>query len=333
MPIFQTALSLFPSYLSSFFPPNVGATRFSNSSLYGDFLSNAGTAGLALPYRFLVFFECGSWLDQRIALMPFMSEKLTLKAFSTNVPSKYFSTLERDIGGPKRRLPYTTTFDEELTVQFYCSNNLMEYGFFQRWMDNIIDPVTRYVSFYDDFAKDTNVTLILVPNGYKFNVSSSGAALNIGDITEDMKNGKLRGVRFTEVYPRSMNINGGTLEWAGNTKPMFVNVNFAFREAVDVTTYDDYMDNAIRQLQSVDASLRGEAMMDEWSKTHPEEQIAMDGLAQALRGNNANIMGEAEQDAKAFGNLNMPEANAQVADQGRVINFNPPPATPGSFAT
>jgi hypothetical protein len=135
---FQNALTLFPSYYSSFLPPNVGPTQFSQTSIYGDFLSNMGTEGLGLSQRFILYIE-GPWLEDNFSYMSTKYDvRMMLRAFSVNVPGKYMSTLERDIAGPKRRIAYTSTFDDDLTVQFYCSPDLSEYGFMQKWFDSII---------------------------------------------------------------------------------------------------------------------------------------------------------------------------------------------------
>ncbi len=317
MTTFQTALTLFPSYLSSFFPPDVGKTQFNQTSAYGDFLSNAGTNGFAFSYRFLAFIE-SPWLDENFAFRSSqMDKRMTLRACSVNVPGKYFSTLDRDIAGPKRRIPYTATFDDELTLQFYCSTDMAEFGFMQKWMDGIIDPVTRYVSYYDDFAKNTKITLVFVPNTMK----------TMDQMMNAYQSNKLRGIRFTEVYPRSMNVNGGTVEWGSNNKPMFTNVSFAFREAVDITTYDQNVSNALRALAAINADIRGEEIMDKWYKDNPDP-FAANGLLKQVESN--PVVHEAEHSAKTLGHMNLPAEGTPIADQGRVINYTPPPQLPGN---
>lgn len=317
MPTFmENALSLAPSYLSSFFPPNVGKTKFSHSSAYTDFLSDAGTNGYGMSYRFLTFIE-SPWLDDNFKFKSSqMDKRLTLRAFSVNVPSKYFSTLDRDIAGPKRRIPYTGTFDDDLTMQFYCSPDMAEYGFMQKWMDGIVDPVTRYVSFYDDFAKNTAITLVFIPNTMK----------TLDQMISAYQAKKLRGIRFTEAFPRSVNVNGGTVEWSGNNKPTFTNVSFAFREAVDLTTYDERVKKAMRELESINADIRGEMIRDQWDKEHPEDLMAIDGLVKAMKGN-SEMVGEAEHTSKMLDHANTPAEHTPIADQGRVVNFTPPPGT------
>jgi len=304
----ETALTLFPSYRSSFFPPNVGATQFNQTSLYGDFLSDAGTKGFALSQRFLVFIE-SPWLDENFAFRSSqMDRQLTLRAFSVNIPSKMFSTLERDIGGPKRTIPYTATFDDNLTIQFYCSNDMAEFGFMQKWLDGIIDPVTRYVSFYDDFAKNSKITLIFVPNSMK----------TIDQVVSAYQANKLRGIRYTEIYPRSMTVNS-TIEWTVSGNPMFTSVSFGFREAVDITTYDQRVSDALRSLSSINAEIRGEEMMDEYYKNNPDPIADFGTLKQVQT---SPIVGEAGQNARVLDHMNVPADGTPIADQGNVVNYS-----------
>ena len=316
MPSFMSNFtSLAPSYFSSFFPPQVGKTKFNDDSAYSEYLYYAGRYGFSFSYRFLAYFE-SPWLENTLQFSNSgLQKRLSLHAFSVNVPGKYFSTLERDIGGPKRRIPYTTTFDDDLTMQFYCSAGMAEYEFMQKWMDEIINPVTRYVSYYDDFAKDTNITLLFIPNKLR----------TIEDIMGAFSSKKLKGIRFTEVYPKTLNVNGGTLEWANNNSPMFTNVSFAFREAVNITTYDEKMKEAMRALQNINAEIRGEMMMDEWYKNNPDPFAA--------NGNVTNFQhtpptGSQEGEMRTLGQSFTP--SAPMADQGRVVEFRPP-TDPGTF--
>ena len=308
MSTIETALTLFPSFNSSFFPPNVGKTQFNQTSLYGDFLSDAGTKGFALSQRFLVFIE-SPWLDENFAFRASqMDRQLTLRAFSVNVPSKIFSTLDRDIGGPKRTIPYTTTFDDTLTIQFYCSTDMAEFGFMQKWLDGIIHPVTRYVSFYDDFAKNSKITLIFIPNSMK----------TMEEVMSAYQANKLRGIRYTEIYPRSMTINS-TIEWTVSGNPMFTSVSFGFREAVDITTYDQKVSDALRALNSINAEIRGEEMMDDYYKNNPDPIADFGTLKQVQT---APVVGEAAQSAKALGHMNLPTDGTPIADQGNVVNYS-----------
>jgi hypothetical protein len=245
MSVFQNALILAPSYLSSFFPPDVGETRFQPNSAYNEFLSKAGQDGHAfiLPNRFLVLIE-NPWLEEKFNFVSTgMSSRLSLRCYTANVPSKAFQTHERDIAGPKRLIPYTTSFDSDLSLQFYCGQDLGELNFFQDWMDSIINPVSRYAAFYDDYAKNSKITILFLHNSLK---STEG-------IMKAYRNGNLSGIRFLEAYPKTMSINGGPLEWAaGKNSPLFAQVFFGTREFVNIRTYDAELDKQMKRLEQSD---------------------------------------------------------------------------------
>lgn len=305
---FQNALTLFPSYYSSFFPPDVGPTKFSQTSIYGDFLSNVGTDGLGLSQRFIAYIE-SPWLDDNFDFRATQFDKrMMLRAFSVNIPSKYLSTIDRDISGPKRRIPYTASFDDDLTIQFYCSPDMSEYGFMQKWVDGIVDPVSRYVSFYDDFAKDTKITLLFIPNTIK----------TMDEIIQGIQSKSIQGIRFTEVYPRTFNANGGTVEWSNNTKPMFVNVSFVFREAVDVTTYDDNVSAALLELAEITPGVS--PPMETAVNGRVVQPNRADMAARVLYGGGKGLVRSAVN--KLF---NFPSSGTPIADNGGLRIYTPPP--------
>jgi hypothetical protein len=108
---------------------------------------------------------------------------------------------------------------------------------------------------------------------------------------------------------------------------MFTNVSFAFREAVDITTYDQNVSNSLRALAAINADIRGEEMMDKWYKDNPDP-FAANGLLKQVQSD--PIVAETEQSAKALGYVNLPAEGTPIADQGRVINYTPPPQLPGN---
>ena len=309
---FQTALQVLPSYISSFFPPNVGATKFSQDSAWQEYLSDAGRNGFGLPNRFLMFIE-SPWLNEKFGFTQTQFDKrLTYRCWSVNIPGQYFSKLERDIAGPVRRIPYTTTFDEEITMQFYCSPDMAEFGFIKKWMDSILNPVSRYAAFYEDFAKDTKATLLFIPNNLK----------TLADIQEMFTQNKLRGLRFTELYPQSLRVNGGTVEWASSSKPSFIQVGFAFREAVDITTYDAEVSKQLRDLADIAANPLSSNLTKfmESEGIGMETNIGLDGNVITNAGTQSGILGNSEvgQSAVTRGIAPLPGNGQLYADGGTV---------------
>lgn len=323
MSVFQTAVQLFPSYFSSFFPPNVGKTQFSQTSAWQSFLNDAGNNGFGLPNHFLVFFE-SPWLNEKYGFAQTgFDKRMTFRCFTVNVPTQMISTLDRDIGGPKRRIPYTSTFDDEVTMQFYCSPDMAEFGFVKKWMDGIIDPISRYVSYYDDFAKNTKATLLFIPNNVK----------SFEDIQIAYSQNRLRGLRFTELYPSSMRVNGGTLEWSSSTKPTFLSVGFGFREAVDITTYDKALNQQLQDLADIAANPLS-SNLTKFMQDQGVENIAIDGNVMRNFSDSNQLLtnSEIQQSGQTRGLVNIPGNGELYADGGTVktIDFGGLEAVPNA---
>lgn len=265
MAFFQNAITLAPSYLSSFLQPDLGQTQFQPNSAFNDFLGKAAKDGEAfiLPTRFIVLFE-NPWLENKFNFVATgMSNRLTMRCYTANVPQRFFATHERIISGPKRMIPYTTQYDE-LSLQFYCGQDLAELNFFQDWMDGIINPVSREASYYDDYAKHSKITILFVHNSLK----------TMEGIIKAFRNGNLSGIRFLEAYPRTMSINGGPLEWASKSSPLFVNITFGTREFVNIRTYDAELDRQLKELEKLNMTQQG---VDNLLKQSGEKNAAVDG--------------------------------------------------------
>lgn len=315
MTTFQTAVELFPSYFSSFFPPNVGETRFNQESMHQNFLSDASTNGIGIPNRFLLFIE-SPWLNEKFKFAQTRFDiRMMLRCWSVNIPAHAFQTHIRDISGPARKIPYTSTFGEQVTMQFYCSPDMAEFGFFKKWMNGIIDPVSRYVSFYDDFAKDTKATLLFIPNNMK----------TIDKVLDAYAAKKLRGLRFTELYPNSMSVQGGTVEWAPGTKPSFVSIDFGFREAVDITTYDNAINEQLKALADISANPTM-SNLTKFLQDQGGEGLAVDGFVVPPTTNSDSISYDSEirQSSLARGGLfgSKLGTGELYADRGFVKSFN-----------
>lgn len=159
-------------------------------------------------------------------------------------------------------LPYATQY-EELSLQFYCGQDLAELNFFQDWMDGIINPVSREASYYDDYAKHSKITILFVHNSLK----------SMEGIIKAFRNGNLSGIRFLEAYPRTMSINGGPLEWASKSSPLFVNITFGTREFVNIRTYDAELDKQLKRLEQSDLT----NSIDDLLERSGEQNAAVNG--------------------------------------------------------
>jgi hypothetical protein len=130
-------------------------------------------------------------------------------------------------------------------------------------MDSILNPITRYASFYDDYAKNSKITLLFLHNSLK---SREG-------IMKAYRNGNLSGIRFLEAYPRVMSVNGGPMEWASKNSPLFVNITFGTREFVNIRTYDAELDKQLKRLEQSDLT----NSLDDLLERTEEQNLAFGG--------------------------------------------------------
>ena len=99
---------------------------------------------------------------------------------------------------------------------------MFEKEFFEGWLRYIQDPYTRAWKFYDDYAKDSFIYLLLLPNHVQ----------NFAMAMEAMKQGQIVGYKFTDVYPFSMNVNGGNLNYNNVTEPLFSDIGFMYHDMI-----------------------------------------------------------------------------------------------------
>lgn len=143
------------------------------------------------------------------------------------VPSEqtWFTYEESKVhAGPVRIFPYrrNTNNGSGMRFQFNCGTDMFEKEFFEFWMRYIQNPVTKQMRFYDTYAKDSEIYIILLPNHVQ----------NFNMAIEAMYQNKLVGMKLTEVYPYSFNINGGSLNYTSTSEPMFIDISFMFHDIV-----------------------------------------------------------------------------------------------------
>lgn len=147
----------------------------------------------------------------------------TCKTVSVNDKTVY--TSEQSVtAGPNRLFPYqrNTSNSSGIRMSFHIGTDMFEREFFESWFSYLQDPVTRQWKFYDDYARDSEIFILLLPNHVR----------NFSMAIEAMYQGKITGVRLTEVYPFSVNINGGVLGYEAMQSPMTVDVSMMYHDIV-----------------------------------------------------------------------------------------------------
>ena len=148
----------------------------------------------------------------------------TCKSINLNEQTWYSTEQTYINAGPTRVFPYkrNTNNASGIKVQFNVGTDMFEKEFFEGWLRYIQDPYTRAWKFYDDYAKDSFIYLLLLPNHVQ----------NFAMAMEAMKQGQIVGYKFTDVYPFSMNINGGNLNYNNVTEPLFSDIGFMYHDMI-----------------------------------------------------------------------------------------------------
>lgn len=148
----------------------------------------------------------------------------TCKSMTINDKSWYTTEENFISAGSNRIFPYkrNTNNSSGMLFQFNCGSDMFEKEFFDGWYSYLQNPVTKQWKFYDDYAKGSEVYIMLLPKHVR----------NFDMAMEAMYQGKITGIRLTEVYPYRININGGSLNYGTSTDPMTIEVGMMYHDMV-----------------------------------------------------------------------------------------------------
>jgi hypothetical protein len=190
------------------------------------FYANIRQKGFMKANRFLILVEPNQQIAQKIGYPANeIKYRLAMTCNSVSLPSKSFMTHEMNVTQPSRLVPYAINSNNSsgASMEFYVLADMFEKNLFEIWQNQIIDPITRQQSFYDDYAKGSSITIVELPN----------LIGNLEDALESAANpGLMSGMHFTEIYPYNFTINGGSQNYSQSAEPLKVKVDFMFRETL-----------------------------------------------------------------------------------------------------
>jgi len=80
------------------------------------------------------------------------------------VPSKMIGEVQtKTRPGSVIRVATNEVFDQQITMSYYCSPDMRERVFFERWMSMVVDPITRVANYWEEYAKDNTITIWFLP--------------------------------------------------------------------------------------------------------------------------------------------------------------------------
>ena len=129
---------------------------------------------------------------------------MSFRCESAELPGRSHTTNSQQIYGPVRKIPYNSSYIDT-TLTFMCSNNSMaEKRYFDEWQDEIQDPDSFDVAYYDDLTGLVSVDIL------------------------NEKNEEIYSVDMIEAYP--LNVSSINVGWGQNNEYMKFSVTFSFRK-------------------------------------------------------------------------------------------------------
>jgi hypothetical protein len=149
-----------------------------------------------------------------------MNTRLSQFCSSVTVPGKTFTSIERRVAGPNRKVPYLQSYgDGNLSTTFLFSADSTEWVMFEKWQNMIINPLNRRLGYYEDYAMGCKLMVLFIPNYIKdYNQVVSAAELR-----------SLPGFVVDEIYPSNVVVNDGNLSSEGS-EYLKLKVDFTFRD-------------------------------------------------------------------------------------------------------
>mgnify|MGYP006174320561 CR=1 FL=1 len=137
-----------------------------------DFTSQVKKEGLAVTNRYAVVLPNMEGSD--------MSRMLLMYCASTQLPGLNNSTTPARTFGEYREMPYERLF-EAVNMEFYVDRPMKVKTYFDNWMGQVIDPVTRKFNYYKNYTKDITIFVL------------------------DKQDKNIYGVTLYECYPKTIN--------------------------------------------------------------------------------------------------------------------------------
>jgi len=129
---------------------------------------------------------------------------ISLRCETVNLPGRNMSTVtDSNIYGPTREVVEGVTYAEDLTLTFQSSSGLDERKYFEEWQQNMFNPDTWNLGYYNDYVGAVEIYLL------------------------DKQDQRRYGLKLWEAYPKT--INATTLDMGANNEIIKVEISFSFR--------------------------------------------------------------------------------------------------------
>lgn len=202
-----------------------------------------------------------------------MNTRLSQFCKTVTPPKRGFNVINRKIVGPDRRIPVRHNYGEEMTVTFNFPADSKEWVLFEKWQELIVDPITRRVGYYQDYAMGCKMLILMLPNYVK----------DYNQVMEAADRRQLPGLHLNEIYPSAVELNGSSIDSGSTNELASMTVTFSYRD-VYTASFDEMVRHGYVLLDEREFNTSGK-LLDPNSYLPPVEsrestKARMDALAQ-----------------------------------------------------
>jgi hypothetical protein len=199
--------------------------------LIDTFLANIKQNGFVKSNRFVAMIRPNNFVANALGYSSGLeiANRLAVTCYSASIQAPTLFTHEFGVTNPARLIPYGWNSNNAsgMSMEFYLLGDYFEKEIFHQWMRTIVNPETRNVAYYDDFAKGTEIDIVLLPN---FVRDFEELLEFVSNNNTDRTTSQFPGYTFTEVYPYMYTFNTGSVNYSPVNVPTSVRVDFMFRE-------------------------------------------------------------------------------------------------------
>jgi len=160
-----------------------------------EFVASVKNNGLSRTNRYAVMFTNIPWAEGQLL------RNTTMLCEQVQLPGTNFNTSDTRTFGEVRKAPYERLY-EDINMSFYVDIDMSVKTFFDFWMNQIQDPVSRNFNYYDNYKSDIVIEVQDIQNKTRYNMM------------------------LREAFPKSI----GAIQLDYNSKDiMKMSVNFAYK--------------------------------------------------------------------------------------------------------
>ena len=173
------------------------AEKTAANNLASAIASLHGKDGYAVPNRFeVIITRPGSSATE--------SKNVSMRCESINLPGRNLNSgTDSNIYGPTREVVNGVTYAEDVTLTFQSSSGLEERKYFEQWQENMFNPDTWNLGYYNDYVGAVEIYLL------------------------DKQEQRRYGLKLWEAFPKT--INATALNAGSNNEIIKVDIGFSFR--------------------------------------------------------------------------------------------------------